>query len=305
MTLRVSALLLISSTGAATLPACGNSSERSASHLPPGGGDLDAGGADANAADCRQTVPLAEAGPCNAEGTWRITYDCAVENDLVFVTRDQQGGYRARFAGRRPPHPITPDSLGRSYSVTATFDAATCALSLESNVRWVDSGMGFCGDQRVITLALEMGRGTGTLVRHACGDFSGTCPATAERLAGPGDCPQAAAGNEPCNTGATCDSGCSSPCTCECGLWRCEYPKLGAACLAGEACTLKRSSPGGYDALSCTNAFLNGSLREGGDICGDVAPVDGNFCPSWTGLLCGRCECAAVDGGASVWACFR
>jgi hypothetical protein len=105
MTPRVSALLLISSTGAATLPACGNSSERSASHLPPGGGDLDAGGGDANAADCRQTAPPAEADPCTAEGTWRISYDCAVENDLVFVTSDQQGAiaHASRGDVRRIP----------------------------------------------------------------------------------------------------------------------------------------------------------------------------------------------------------
>jgi hypothetical protein len=303
---RVSAVLLISSAGAVTVPACGNASDRSASHLPPGGSDPDGGSVDANMPDRVERAPPVDAGPCIPEGTWRIDYDCAVESDLVFVTIGQQGGHRVRFVGRRPPHPITPDFNGRAYFATAAFDAATCTLSLESHIRWIDSGMGFCGDQRRITLVLGTS-GEGTLLRYACGDYSGTCTASAERLAAPGDCPEAASGNEPCNTGATCDSGCGSPCSCESGLWHCEYPKLGAACLGDEACSIRRSPLGGFDALACTDGsgakFLNGSLRDGGDVCTELVPETGAPC-AWTGLSCDRCECAADDGGTSAWRCF-
>jgi hypothetical protein len=304
--LRIGGWLLIGSGIAGTL-ACEDGDEPNARTLPPGAGPVDAAAQEGAVVDAGTVaVPNEDAGPCRAEGTWRIDYDCAVESDLVFVTADAERGYRVRFVDRRPPAPIDP-ATPAVYSTTAAFDPSTCTLWLESNVRWIDSGMGYCGDHRQVSLVLEGSSGTGMLARNACGDFSGTCTASAERVAAPGACPVAAKGNVACSTSAICDSGCGSACTCESGRWTCDFPKRGAACLGDEACSIERSALGGSDALGCVNhagtKFLDGSLRDGGDVCTDLVPVSGHVCPNWAGQSCGACVCTARDGGPSSWSC--
>jgi hypothetical protein len=134
------------------------------------GGATAAGGS----GDAGSDSSLAEAGACEPEGAWQVSYASdagAPPAESIQVARAGMG-LDVAFTDREPPQDrCLPDAGPGTASVTADFDETSCTLEATWSTSWCESGEQQC---ERFTLVLRFGgdAASGTATREGgwCSD---------------------------------------------------------------------------------------------------------------------------------------
>lgn len=124
-----------------------------------------------------------DAGPCDAFGTWDVTYSgspemCSPASDTIIIeaASGEESGVKVTFVDGAPPASSCGGPDDSAYTMSATLSEDGCTLTASAHASWCQSGEDQC-DDRDLTLTLQGDKASGkiTYKRCWCGDSpSGT-----------------------------------------------------------------------------------------------------------------------------------